>query len=179
MIRLLVLGESCEGQSCTSSEHSGGSLCLCDLELLFVAFSWMWSLQKHIQELFIFTLQWPWLPEVPGSCGWQRNRLVEPRQERGASQSLSLSLPPSLLSLLLFFFCHPLPSTSTKAVAIAMKHSRNVLNLTFTLSAILAYDPYHIYLYFYSTCLLMLLIRMTGTYCVGLLTYLYKCVTKM
>ncbi len=113
----------------------------------------------HILELFIFPLQWPWLLKAPGSLvGRELNWLNLAKREERAKLSLSLSLSPSLFALLLFF-CHPLSSTSTKTVAIAMKHARNVLNLTFTLSAILAYDPYHFYLCFDPACLLTLLIK--------------------
>lgn len=54
-------------------------------------------------------------------------------RERREPNSLSLS---SFLSFSLhhsshssYFFCHPLPSASTKAVAIAIKHARNVIDL--------------------------------------------------
>lgn len=94
--------------------------------------------------------------------------MVEPRQKRSGSQSLSPS--PSLLTLA-FFLCHPLPSASTKAVAIAMNHARNVLDLTFTLSGILAYDPYKFYLYFYPNYVHILLIELTGIICVRVLLH--------
>lgn len=59
---------------------------------------------------------------------------VEPRQQRGASQSPPLSVSPLTPAL---FSCHPLPSTSTTAVAIAMKHTQNMYSMTFTLPSCL------------------------------------------
>lgn len=136
-----------------------GSLCLCELELPFIASLGLEVCRNTFRScsFFLFSDLGCLKPQGLGLAESWIGR-TSPR-ERSKPKSLSFSLCHSSHSHSCSFFCHPLPSTSTKAVAIAMKHARNVLNLTFSLSAILAYDPYQFYLYFYPTCVHILLIR--------------------
>lgn len=154
MILLLVCSGSCGGQSRTCFEYNGGSLCLCEPELLLISPLGCGVCRNTFRScsFFLFSDLDCLKPQGLGLAESSIGR-TSPR-ERSKPKSLSLSLSLSVTPLThALFFCHPLPSASTKAVAIAMKHARNVLNLTFTLSAILAYDPYHFYLHFYPSLL--------------------------
>ena len=119
-----------DGLFCQWSSYSGGSLCLREAELLIFVSTF---------ALRSCSLSFPHDLDGPKLWGLTAAASVTSRAlqcKRSWPKSLFTPRTLALFFFFFFFYHHPLPSVSTTAVAIAMKHARNVLDLTFALSLI-------------------------------------------